>query len=462
MRAPALRAVAGWGESHRTWARAYRPETPAEAAAILADAREDGRRVALRGGGRSYGDASVLSRETLVDLSALTAVESVDAQTGEVQVQCGVTIDRLWRACLPHGFWPAVVPGTSFATVGGCISMNVHGKNNVPRGVFGDHLAGLELVVPGEAPRWITQDEDPELFRAVCGGLGLLGLVTRARIRTKPVHSGLLEVEADTVSSLGELLHWLDERCEQDEYVVGWLDAFDHDGRGVMHAGRHLPVGADPDAANTLTEAAQELPPRLAGVVPRGLAWLVLWPFGCPTGMRLINLGKYRSAWFLGRDTLRQAHAPFHFLLDHVPGWKRIYHPGGLIQYQSFVPADAAETVFRRQLELCREADHVSWLAVVKRHRSDDYLLSHAVDGYSLALDFPVTAQHRESLWDLCRRMDDLVLDAGGRMYLAKDSTTTPENFARAYPGLGRFRELRERQDPDRVLVTDQSLRLGI
>jgi FAD/FMN-containing dehydrogenase len=421
----------------------WKPSDPEEAAAVLAHLAAEGGKVCLRGAGRSYGDAAVLSHGDVLDLGALDGLRFVDSDAGVVEVEAGATVEQLWRASVPRGFWPAVVPGTMRPTVGGCVGMNIHGKNHFRAGGFAEHVEELDLALPDGSVRTIGPASDAELFRAVAGGFGLLGVITRARLRLERIHSGLLKVGAVPTASLAAMHAAFESWEKRSDYLVGWIDCFDRAGRGLVHAASHLGPGEDPDPQATLREEAQDLPAKLFGVVPRALVATLLRPLGRPVGARFVNLVKATLARVKGEHAFRQSHVAFAFLLDYVPGWKRVYDPGGLIQYQTFVPRERALEVHARQLELCRERGIVSWLGVYKRHRSCATLMAHALDGYSLALDFPVTEENRSRLWDLCHEMDEFVLAAGGRFYFAKDLTATPEALERAYPGLPRFRELK-------------------
>ena len=181
--------------------------------------------------------------------------------------------------------------------------------------------------------------------------------------------------------------------------------------------------------------------------------------------MRVINSLKYY--WSRLRENEKMGHqslAAFSFLLDYVPDWRNAYLPGGFIQYQSFVPKDKAKAVFARQIEMCRAARLEAFLGVMKRHRPDGFLLSHSVDGYSLALDFKVTDSNWAHLLALCHRMNDLVLESGGRFYLAKDSTLRPQDI-RMYLGedaFEKFLELKNELDPKGLLTSDLARRLGL
>jgi FAD/FMN-containing dehydrogenase len=173
--------------------------------------------------------------------------------------------------------------------------------------------------------------------------------------------------------------------------------------------------------------------------------------------MKCVNLGKFLAGSTYGDETSsKQSLAEFSFLLDYVPDWKRIYLPGGLVQHQSFVPLSSAEEVFRSQLEICQRYGMPSFLAVLKRHRPDPFLLSHGVDGFSLALDFPVVGKRREELWAMVRDLAVPVVAAGGRFYPAKDAILTAELYRATFAGrqLDRFAEIKAELDPDRRLRT--------
>jgi len=461
-----LEPLQGWGMAVSSAGYVYRPSTLDQIRAVLELAGAEGVPVVLRGSGCSYGDAALAPEAVVLDLSRMTRVLSWDPEAGIIEVEPGVTIAGLWRYALGDGWWPAVVTGTMEPALGGCLAMNVHGKNCWQRGTIGDHCLELDLLRADGTLETLSREHEPELFHAVIGSFGQLGVVTRARLRLKRVHSGLVEVRALAARDLGSMLEIVDREKDDWEYVVGWIDAFARGrrlGRGLIHLARHLEPGEDQTPAQSLRVEHQDLPSTIAGVVPRELVWRGLRPLTNRPGMRLVNLAKYLLGSTLGHETTyRQSLAEFSFLLDYVPGWKRIYLPGGLIQHQSFVPVASAERVLAAQLELCRRAGMPSFLAVLKRHRPDPFLMTHAVDGFSLALDFPVTAPSRDRLWDLVRQMAELVVEAGGRFYPAKDVAVPGElyraSFADGQPA--HLARLKDRLDPEHRLTSALASRL--
>ncbi len=455
---PARQTVLGWGMAVGGPADVVRPTDAQSLPALFEAARTARRPLTLRGAGCSYGDAAC--GDVVCDLSALDRILHFDPQTGVVRAQAGATLRQVWQTAVPHGWWPPVVSGTMAPTLGGAAAMNIHGKNAARVGPIGDHLRAIKVVFPSGGVQELTP-ADP-LFFAVVSGAGTLGVITEVELQLKRVHAGRLDVWATTAADLDGLFAFFDAHAATADYLVAWLDAFATGkamGRSLIHAAYHVPAGDEPDTATALQVTNQQLPSRLFGVVPKSWMWRFLKPFSNSWGMRLVNLGRWYSGLLLSRDKrYRQTHGAFHFLLDYVPDWKKVYSPGGLIQHQVFVPADRARQVFQTVLELQQGRGLVNWLSVVKRHRADRFLLSHGLDGYSLAQDFAVTAENRVALWQLCHDIDDIVAAAGGRVYFAKDATVRPETVLAMF-GSERLRQWaawQQQCDPDGVLQSAQ------
>ncbi len=462
-----LEWVDAWGMASRSMAWVFRPSTIQGVRDVLALARETGRTVVHRGGGCSYGDAFQNREEIVLDLSRMTRVLEWNPRTGLIALEPGVRIADLWRYVIGDGWWPPVVSGTMFTTMGGCCGMNIHGKNAWKVGPFGRHVREFDLLAADGSLRTVRPDSHPELFHSAISGFGMLGVITRVVLQLKKVHSGEIEVIPRRTRNIREMLDAFEDHADEMDYMVGWIDGFptgDHKiGRGEMHFARQLAPGADAQPARTLRHDYQELPDTLLGVFPKSAMWRLMKPFVNKTGMRLINRAKYYAQFRPGGEKpYRQSHAAFHFLLDYVPNWRNTYRPGGMIQYQTFVPRAHAAEVFEEQLRLSHRAGIIPFLGVTKKHLPDDFLISHGVDGYSLALDYPVTNGNRDRLWRLCHDMDDLALEAGGRLYLAKDATMRPGTLERYLPeeSLARFHRLKASQDPDGLFSSNMYRRL--
>ncbi len=459
MSAPVTARVTGWGMAVGGDALLLQPTTLEDIRAALTYARAQGLRVALRGAGCSYGDASCGTGKLVVDFTRFNRILEFDRGSGVIRVQAGATIGDIWQHVLPHGWWPPVVSGTMAPTLGGAVAMNIHGKNAYRVGPIGDHVLRLQVLLVDGTERTLTP-EDP-LFFAVIGGFGELAVITEVTLQLKHIYAGQMDVDALCGSNLAEIFAIFDDWQDRSDYIVAWIDGFAGGtglGRGLVHMAHQLPPGADANPQALMTVAAQTLPSRLFGVIPKAWMWVLLWPFANNLGWRLVCWAKYWSGRLLEHGKrYRQGHAAFHFLLDYVPNFKFAYKPGGLIQHQIFVPKAEAQRVFAEVFRLQHRYGLPTWLAVMKRHRPDRFLLTHGLDGYSMAQDFAVTARNRQKLWQLCHEVDAIVTAAGGRFYFAKDATLQPDTVLAAWPkeNLLQFAKLRQELDPEGLLATD-------
>jgi decaprenylphospho-beta-D-ribofuranose 2-oxidase len=466
---PAWRSeyVGGWGMAVGGQANVARPDTRAQLEAAFAELPA-GASVALRGTGCSYGDASMHTGRHVLDCTRLTGILAFDVEHGVVTVEPGVTIRQLWRHVIPHGWWPPVVSGTMFVTIGGATAMNIHGKNNFAVGSFGEHVLAFTLLTPTGAILSCSRETNADVFHAAIGGFGMLGCFLDVTLKLKRVHSGRLRVTAIATRDLEDNLWVLEEHRGSADYLVGWMDGYARGrslGRGLIHRADQFERGEDPAGEGMLDPLRQDVPSRLFGVVPKGWVWPFAWGIVKSGALSLLNAAKFHAGC---REETRmpylQTHGAFHFLLDYVPNWKFAFKPGGLIQFQPFVPAPEAARVLRVLLEQCQAERFFPYLLVLKRHRPDPFLMTHAVDGYSLAIEFAVRASRRDELFAHCRRMADVVLDAGGRFYYAKDAVLAASSFPRVHgaDAVAQFRGLKARLDPNGVLQTDLARRLGV
>jgi decaprenylphospho-beta-D-ribofuranose 2-oxidase len=455
-----LELVRAWGGASQGVSHVYRPTTVRGLQQVFDLARKTGRTVGLRGGGNSYGDAAMNDEQIVVDLRRMDRILDWNPETGRIRVEPGVTLSRLWQYVLEDGWWPPVVTGTMATTAGGCAGMNVHGKNAWQVGTIGEHILSFELLLPSGELINCDREENSDLFHAAIGGFGMLGCFTSLTMRMKRIYSGLLTVETETRPNLEAMFAYFEGNLERSDYIVGWMDAFAKGaslGRGDVHRADYLPPDADPNPSQTLRLDYQHLPDTMFGFFPKSVIWMFMRPFMNNLGTRLVNSAKYWAGRAGGPKQFRQSHAAFHFLLDYVPHWKRAYGAGGLIQYQPFLPKENALEAMREILLLCQKRGLPNYLTVFKRHRPDPFLMTHGLDGYSMAMDFRITRRNRERVVRLTEELNGIVLSARGRFYFAKDSTLRPET-ASAYLGqetIDQFCALKQRCDPEGLLQTN-------
>jgi len=445
---------------HSLSAPAYliQPKTAEEIYEIFQFAKKKGLTVTARGAGRSYNDAALTGGGIVLDMRGMNAITSWDKSTGLITAQSGATLEQLWQQVEPDGWWPPVVSGTMKTTLGGCLSANIHGKNNFKMGTIGEHVVEFTAVLPTGAEVTCSPKKNADLFYSMISGFGMLGIFTSVTMQMKRIYSGLISVDALPIGNLHEHLTALQDGAPNTDYIVGWLDTMNGGaslGRGQIHAAHYLHEGDDPDPAGTMKLENQILPPYIFGVFPKSILYMFMRPFVNNVGWWAVNMAKYVASQ--RKHTFRQSHAAFHFLLDYVPNWELSVGRGGLIQYQSFLPKETAEDAWREMLNISLKRRMPSYLGVTKRHRPDKFLLTHAVDGFSLAMDFKVTDKNRANLSRMLHEFDRIVLQAGGRFYFAKNSETTAAT-AQAFYGdetIAKFKKLKKRCDPNGLLESD-------
>jgi decaprenylphospho-beta-D-ribofuranose 2-oxidase len=448
---PVLETIHGWGGGGGVRALVlHAPDSDAVRAAVqrCRPASGDGMAagVLARGLGRSYGDAAQLAGGLVIDMTRMNAFR-LDRRRGTVTAQAGVTIGELLRELVPAGWMVPVVPGTQHVTVGGAIASDIHGKNHDLAGTFGRHVRALGLLTAAGDVLELTPAPGDELFAATVGGMGLTGVILYAEIALQPVSSPQVTVDRDRAPSLDDALALLSR--PGGAHRVAWLDLLGrHPGRGVVTRAEHLeePVGATSGHGGATLRARAKVPER--------------WPSGV---LRASTVTAFNELRFRrtprhqrGRVETLGAHL---FQLDTLQAWPRLYGRHGMLQYQFAVPA-GRDDVLAAVIERLRRANVPCFLAVLK-HFGDatGTPLSFPLAGWTLALDLPRAAA---GIYPTLDRCDQLVAEAGGRVYLTKDARLRPDTVKAMYPRLAEWRAVRDRADPEGLWRSDLALRTGL
>jgi decaprenylphospho-beta-D-ribofuranose 2-oxidase len=449
--------LTGWGRTAATSADVVHAVHPSVVDEVMAPSVAGaGRGLVARGMGRSYGDAAQNAGGTVVDMTWLDGIHSIDLANGRLAVGAGVSLETLMERFVPMGWFVPVTPGTRLVSVGGAIAADIHGKNHHVDGSFCSHVVSMTIATP-TGTHVVGPDVDPELFWATAGGMGLTGVVTEATIQMIPVETSYMLVDTERAVDLDDVMDKMLTGDDFYRYSVAWIDCQSTGrrlGRSVLTRGDHARMADLPSRLSSDPDRARAFVPRQ----------LVQVPLTAPGGLlNPLTVGAFNEFWFR-KAPKRQIGKPHHMTgffhpLDGVGGWNRLYGPNGFLQYQFVVPETAGETV-RRIIERLTQVRLASFLAVLKRFGpGDPGPLSFPMPGWTLALDLPVG---HEGLHRLLDDLDEEVLAAGGRIYLAKDSRLGPDAFRAMYPSVDRFLEVRARVDPDCVLRSDLGRRLGL
>lgn len=417
--------ILSWGRVHRLGHRVLRPRhrdslDPADAARLAVNGT-----VLAHGMGRSYGDSPLNGDGTLIVTCNLDRILSANWETGIVRAEAGLTLDALIRISVPRGWFPAVVPGTKFVTLGGAVANDVHGKNHHTSGSFGSHVEALGLLRSQGRRLTLSRNENSELFSLTIGGLGLTGLIEWVEIRMIPILSSRLEVESNRFDQLDVFFDLCNDSADWP-YTVAWIDCFSSLGRGIFSRGRFVAEGP----LETHRDGRLEWPMETPGIA-----------------LNRYSISAFNQVyWRLPKTGTgqRSEYNGFFFPLDGIREWNRLYGRRGFYQHQSLLPPDEARPGLRALLEEIRRSGQGSFLAVLKNfgpERSPGRL-SFGGEGYSLALDF---ANKGSSTLALLARLDAIVRPRGGRIYPAKDGRMAGDFFRESYP---RWSELEAMRDP--------------
>lgn len=438
--------VEGWGRYPRRDCRVARPRSEADVRAQMARGP-----LIARGNGRAYGDSAQNPNNT-VDMRRLNRMLAFDPGKGQLIAEAGVLLGDVIDTFLPRGWFPGVTPGTKFVTLGGAIAADVHGKNHRRDGSFRAFVDWVEVMGADGQVRRCSQTENPDLFDFTLGGMGLTGVILRAAIRLRPVESAWIRQTTIAAPNLAAAMEGL-EAGSDAAYAVAWIDCLCTGramGRSLITLGEHATV-AD------LPEARRKAP--LASPRKRKLAMPLDAPSFTINGLsvRAFNALYYRKgALAAGVDLVDWD--TYFYPLDAILGWNRIYGRKGFAQFQCALPLESAHAGLEALLKAISKARQGSFLTVLKRLGPQESAFSFPMEGYTLAIDFPI---NRRSL-RLMEELDVITIGHGGRFYLAKDSRMTAEVLRRSDARVERFLGMRAEAGRSAVFVSGQSERLRL
>jgi decaprenylphospho-beta-D-ribofuranose 2-oxidase len=434
--------LTGWGRVSRAQTLAARPERSSELPNVLA--ADHPKALSIYGAGRSYGDSALNSHGHSCLTERLDRILSFDDSSGVVEVEPAVTFRRLMDVFLPLGWLFPVTPGTSFATIGGAVAHDVHGKNHEKTGSFGQHVTEIEIIAADGTRHRVSPANRPEWFRATCGGCGLTGVISRIAFRLRRVPSAHVTVAERRLENLDAFLDAF-EQTKDASYSVGWIDGL-ATGRGL---GRGILETAEPAPDAGFASTPANAPSVPIGFPSFALNRLSVTAFNELYFRRIPKQGRHRV----------ESYGRFLYPLDGIHHWNRIYGKAGFHQFQCAVPYVEGPTALRRLLQATAASGAASFLSVIKRlGPGRTGYLSFPMPGYTLAIDFP----NRPGTEELYRALVAITLDHGGRIYLAKDALLSAEAFARMYPELPEFRRVLAEIDPGACFGSDLARRLDI
>ncbi|MGI8662407.1 MAG: FAD-binding protein [Acidimicrobiales bacterium] len=437
--------LAGWGSTAPSAAEVVHPTSLDALKAAMRPAPARG--VLARGLGRSYGDAAQNAGGRVLETDAVTD-QPGRVRDGLLRVPASTSIDALLRRVVPEGWFVPVTPGTRFVTIGGAVAADIHGKNHHLDGSFADHVRSMRIALPDGDVVTCSPGTKADLFWATLGGMGLTGVVLDVDVALRSIPSSSLLVDTDRAADLDGVMALMSEGDASYRYSVAWIDLLAtgrHLGRSVLSRGDFAPVEGDRRPLDYRARVRVSAPLVPSGILNRFT-------------IRAFNEAWYRRAPKRRRDERQSIPTYFH-PLDVLGHWNRLYGPRGFLQWQPVVPL-GAESVLRTIVERLSKAATPTVLSVLKRFGpANAGPLSFPIPGWTLSLDIPASAG---GLGPLLDELDVLVTEAGGRVYLAKDSRVRAELIPAMYPRLAEWRAARDAADPERRMQSDLARRLDL
>ncbi|WP_343307505.1 FAD-binding oxidoreductase [Chitinophaga niabensis] len=405
--------------------------------------------IIARGNGRCYGDASL--GEHSISTLRYDKVLQFDTENGIFECQAGITLDQVLAITVPRGWFLPVTPGTKFITIGGAVASDVHGKNHHAEGSFSNHVITMD-VLTGVGFMSCSPENNPDLFWATCGGMGLTGIITKVQFRLKKIETAYIRQKQIKAENLDEIIRLFDEYKDYT-YSMAWIDCLKKGknfGRSILIVGEHA---TKEELSDKQKAAPLLLPDKLKLTIPFNLPSFVLNNFT----VKAFNMLYYAKNYKKEMNGV-VPYEPFFYPLDAIHHWNRGYGKQGFVQYQFVLPIDRKEGL-AAIMHRISDKGWGSFLAVLKVFGKQDDLISFPMEGYTLALDFPV----RKGLFPFLDELDALVLEYGGKLYLSKDARMQQEVFWKSYPNAERFANIINTYNPvgkfrsvqsDRLLIT--------
>lgn len=447
-----------------------RPVDEAQCREALEFSRQAGLSVCARGGGYSYGDVVLNDRNVILDLSKMDRILDFDPDRGQIVVEPGVRLIDIFRMVLHRRFALASVPSESTITIAGAIGTNVNGKDGWRMGQFGDQVVSLKLMLASGEIIKVDRDENSDIFRAVVGGMGLLGIVVEATLRLQKIPSPFLEIRRTPVHDIDELLEHLRSVESGSDFAVVWVDTCAR-GRKLGRAVVHATTWVDSDASTEeLGEAVAASLGRLETRLRQATLLAPITRLVVTTMMQAqkLSVRLFNSFYFLYSRLRHRLHSA-----DNVEGFLRYNFDASFIipsaaavcgprgyTIQLTFPRSSAREAMTEMIGLCQASPCLPAKLIMRLHRQDEHLLSFSEDGYSLNFELHPKQRHVARMDRFVDELVECVIRYGGKVHLAKDHILTRDQFERLFPKYRDFLEIKRRLDPDELFQSGLYRRL--
>ena len=456
--------------SIRTRSLVSRPKTLDQCRETLDYCRAHDMTVCVRGAGRGYGDLALNDGHALMDMSGMNRILEFDEEKRQITVEAGTRLIDMYQVFHHRRLYLPSSPTESHSSVAGAICANVNGKDAWRHGSFAHQIVRLSLLLAdGEI---LEIDRSHELFNAVVGGIGLLGVILDATLQLEPIPSPFVAIDRIPVANVDRLLDKMVEVEKDYDAAVVWVDAYAKGhrlGRSVIHGAKWVKRDDTEEQRREYLNAGYA---RLDRHRRLGLALhekfgpiLTLMLQAQRPMMYSFNRLYYhmnRLMAKLGRSSTSELFLRFSFEASFtVPPAHLVCGPRGYTVQLTF-PRSCAREAIVELLEICQSSPCPPVTTIMRAHKKDDAILSFSEDGYSLNFEFHPKKRHEKGSREAVDRLLDATARRGGKIHLAKDQVLRPEQFYRIYPRYRELMEIKKRLDPQALFTSDLARRVGI
>ena len=436
------------------------PKSLKELKEVLSFAKDNQKTICSRGSGYSYGDMILNTNQIVLNVMKMNQILSWNSDTGEMIVQPGVKFSDIFTKSLPDNWTLSACPGGDI-TVGGAVSNNVHGKDSWKSGNFGALVKNIKLLLSNGSILILNENENADLFSAVIGGMGLLGIILEITLKLRKVPSPFVEVSNFVSKDISETIEMIEKLRETSDFLVSWVDCFPRGeslGRGYVTSAKwienEVKVGED------LISKSCEVPSRVFGLFPSEPTWFLLRPFFLPSSIKRVNGLHYVLAKMTEGKKKTMLFTDWNFLHHKIPNLQHVYRPHGFLEFQPLIPKEHGVEALADIIKLSQKFDSESLLCGLKLHSKDDFLISYSDDAFSLGIDIQLRNRKVEKIKEFQKELLSLTADLEGKFYLAKDEMIPKEFFEVMYPHHTIFKKLKQKYDEASLFSSDMYRRL--
>jgi FAD/FMN-containing dehydrogenase len=438
--------LSGWGNIPRSANKVIYARDPRDLVRLPED------QILPRGLGRSYADQATNTNHVVLKMEKMNHFLAFDEVNGVLSCEAGVSLEEVIFHFAPRGWFPMITPGTKYITIGGAIANDVHGKAHHADGSFVNCVYDFTILLADGSILRASREENADLFWANFGGLGLLGIILTATVQLRRIETTYFKQKAYAAKNLDEMLDAIHENEREYSSSVAWIDPMARGkslGRGVLTMGNHALLS---DLPEKLKKEPLKVGKKPMLTVPFYLPAFILNPFT----ISILDVVLY---WMQKSAPSISHYDKFFYPLDMINDWNRGYGKRGFIQYQFVIPMEGGRKNIRTLLTEVTESNCIPFLNVLKKFgKGQGGLLSFPFEGYTFAIDFPITPQ----LKPFTKKLDQMVLEMGGRIYLGKDAYLDEATFKAMYPQYVEWLAIKRKYDPLNVFSSDLARRIGL